>query len=116
VADRFAPVERIAPWVLLGVGGYVLYHLLVKGKEYAEEGADWIARPIAYVISKFILPSTQHVAGGAVFQDGGYVSFDAIIAAGSKVDAKSQFTWKGTRYQLLQPRRDDGNYAAKRLT
>lgn len=107
-------LERWLPWALVGVGGYVLYRLLAKSKEYLDTGADWIARPIAYVITKFqfAFNSPQHVAGGVVFKDGGYVSFDAIIQGGSKIDAQNTFVWKGQRYRLLAPRRADGNYAA----
>ena len=112
-----------APWILLGVGGYVLYRFFSVAKESAEKGIEYIetaadatlARPIAYVISKLILPGRQHVAGGAVLPDGGYVSFDAIISAtGQGVDDQNRFQWGGLTYQLVPPRRSDGNYNAKR--
>lgn len=103
--------------LLLLVGGAALLWYLLKEKLGAPGGTldTFIAQPIAYVISSLTLPSAQHVAGGAVLQDGGYVSFDAIVNAGSKVDGNGNFTWGGARYRLIQPRRADGNYDAVRV-
>lgn len=96
------------------VGGFLLWKLFQKGKEFVESGADLIARPIAYTISALILPAAVHVNGGAVLPDGGYVSFDAILNAGSKVDSHQEFSWRGVRYRLVK-RRPDGNYDAIRI-
>lgn len=92
----------------VGVGLYFLW----KTKEKFEEAADWIAAPIAYVISKMTLPANLHIAGGAVLPDGGYVSWDAITQAGSRLDAQGSFTWRDVRYKVRSPRRADGNYSA----
>lgn len=102
--------------MLLLVGGAALLWYLLKEKIGAPGGVldTFIAQPIAYVISSLTLPGTQHVAGGAVLPDGGYVSFDAIVSAGGKVDGNGNFAWNGARYRLIQPRRSDGNYDAIR--
>lgn len=103
--------------LLLLVGGAALLWYLLKEKVGAPGGAldRFIAQPIAYVISSLTLPGTQHVAGGAVLQDGGYVSFDAIVSAGGSVDGNGNFPWNGSRYRLIQSRRSDGNYDAVRV-
>lgn len=102
--------------LLLISGGALIWYLL-KQKLGAPGGAldTVIAQPIAYVISSFTLPAAVHVTGGAVLPDGGYVSFDAIVQAGSKVDGNGLFTWNGARYRLIQPRRSDGNYDAVQI-
>lgn len=99
------------------VGGAALLWYLLKNKLGAPGGAldTVVAQPIAYVISSLILPSNVHVPGGAVLPDGGYVSFDAIVNAGGKVDGNGLFPWSGARYRLIQPRRTDGNYDAVRI-
>lgn len=97
--------------VLVGAG-YIVYTLIEKARAPIDKAADWISRPIAYIVSKLTLPGRQHVAGGVVFQDGGYVSWDAIIDGGSQIDRNSRFVWKGRTYKALTPRRSDGNYAA----
>lgn len=102
--------------LVLIAGGLTLAYLFLSKKlaEFTGEGSaidEWIARPIAYVISKFTLPAQFHVPGGVVFQDGGYVSWDAIIDAGSKLDSSGFFHWRGQRYKVY-PRRTDGNYPA----
>lgn len=95
------------------VGGAALVYWLLKEKIAGPGGVidEWIARPIAYVISKLTLPANLHVPGGVIFQDGGYVSWDAIIDGGSKLDANGFFLWRGKRYKVY-PRRADGNYPA----
>lgn len=103
--------------LLLLVGGGALLWYLLKEKVGAPGGTldTYIAQPIAYVISSLTLPGAVHVPGGAVLQDGGYVSFDAILQAGGKVDGNGVFPWKGARYRLIQPRRSDGNYDAVQI-
>ncbi len=98
-----------------GVGIGLL--LLWKGKEVVEKGIQYVddvadavlARPIAYIISKFVLPPALHINGGAVLPDGGYVSWDAITQAGSRVNAQGLFVWRGRTYKV-NARRKDGNY------
>lgn len=92
----------------IGLGLYLIW----QGKEKFKEVGDWLSAPIAYVISKLTLPRALHIAGGAVLPDGGYVSWDAITQAGSKLDAQGMFVWRGQRYKVRSPRRADGNYAA----
>ena len=98
------------------IGGAAFVWWLLKEKVGAPGGAldVYVARPIAYVISSLTLPAQQHVAGGAVLPDGGYVSWDAIVQAGSKLDSRGEFTWKNLRYRVTQ-RRKDGNYDTIRL-
>lgn len=104
--------------VYLGAGAiavYLLYQLLAKGTEAVAAAADAvIAAPIAYVISSLILPPQLHVPGGVVLADGGYLSFDSIINAGSKVGGDGTFMWQGVRYRVTQ-RRPDNNYGAVRV-
>lgn len=91
----------------VGLGLYFLW----KGKEFVSNAADeYIARPIAYIISRLTLPPNIHVNGGAVLPDGGYVSWDAITNDGSKLNAQGYFTWRAKRYKVRTPRRADGNY------
>jgi len=97
----------------IGIGGFLIWKFFQKGKEFVASGIDLIARPIAYTISALTLPAAVHVNGGAVLPDGGYVSFDAILNAGSKVDSRQEFSWQGVRYRLVK-RRSDGNYDAIR--
>lgn len=101
---------------LVLVGGAAFAWWLLKNKLGAPGGVldTSMARPIAYVMSSLTLPARQHVAGGVVMQDGGYISFDAIIDnSGKGVDASNQFTWKSRRYRIVPPRRPDGNYNAQ---
>lgn len=104
--------------VYLGAGAiavYLLYKLLAKGTEAVAAAADTvIAAPIAYVVASLILPPQLHVPGGVVFADGGYLAFDSIINAGSKVGSDGTFMWQGARYRVTQ-RRSDNNYGAVRV-
>lgn len=116
MAERWGQ-RRTDAWDVLtyGAAGIALYYIW-KYFRKADEGVDligdWIARPIAYVISKITLPPQFHVPGGVVFKDGGYVSWDAIIDGGSKLSSNNTFVWQGRLYRVLK-RREDGNYAAE---
>ena len=103
--------------VYLGAGAvaiYLLYKLLAKGTEVVAAAADTvIAAPIAYVVASLILPPELHVPGGVVFADGGFLSFDSIINAGSRVGGDGTFVWQGVRYRVTS-RRPDNNYGAVR--
>lgn len=100
--------------VVYGAAAIALYYVWKYSKR-ADEGinmvADWIARPIAYVINKLTLPGAAHIPGGVIFQDGGYVSWDAIIQGGSQLASDNTFTWNKKKYRALA-RRSDGNYPA----
>lgn len=98
------------------VGGAALLWYLLKEKLGAPGGAldTGIARPIAYIISALTLPPAVHVIGGAVLPDGGYVSWDAIVDAGSKLDSRGEFMWRNLKYRVTT-RRADGNYDAIRV-
>lgn len=104
-------------FVVAAVGaGLLLFwkskEVVEKGIKYVDDVADAvIARPIAYIISKLILPPAIHINGGAVLPDGGYVSWDAITQAGSRLNAQQQFVWRGRTYKVTA-RRKDGNYDA----
>lgn len=95
-------------FVGVGLGLYFLW----QGKEKIKAASDSLSAPIAYIISKLTLPAALHIVGGAVLPDGGYVSWDAIAQAGSRLDAKGTFVWRGQQYKVRTPRRADGNYAA----
>lgn len=101
-------MENVFIVAAVGAGLYLIW----KGKEKFEAAADWLAAPIAYVISALTLPGKVHINGGVILPDGGYVSWDAITQAGSKLDAQSYFVWRNRRYKIRSPRRADGNYAA----
>lgn len=95
-------------FVVAGVG--VGLYLLWKSRELVQAGADALSKPIAYVISKLTLPANLHIPGGAILPDGGYVSWDAITQAGSRLDAQGMFVWRHQRFKTRAPRRADGNY------
>lgn len=106
---------------VLSAIGIALYLALRVGKvasdvieatgEAVQKTADFISAPIARIISALTLPGKLHVAGGVVFSNGSYVSWDAITDAGSRLDVNMQFTWNARRYRVVK-RRPDGNYDA----
>lgn len=100
-------------YVLGGVAA-IAWLLLRKFKEQVDAGADFIAKPIAYIISSMTLPPAVHVNGGVVLPDGGYVSFDAIVNGGSKVAGDQTFFWRGVKYRVTK-RRPDNNYDAVKV-
>lgn len=104
-------LSNVKDVALLAAIGYAIYFFKNKIAGPGGVADEWIARPIAYVISRWTLPPAAHIPGGVVLQDGGYIDWDAIIREGSKLSANGTFLWRRRMYKVL-PRRADGNYPA----
>lgn len=105
---------QILTFVAISAAGWLLYKIFDKLSGAGDSAGDAIGNFLGPLIAGPIVK----VSAAAILPDGRSVPFADIVAAGGSVKHTGGdtyvFTYQGTSYRVVPPRRSDGRYNAVR--
>lgn len=105
--------SELAPWLLLAIGGYVLYRVTSKAADTGKKAVDWTSSQIANLwLTMFPLPPSMELLGNIIFPGNIKVPLQQLAGQVRQDRDGNTFVNYAGMYWQLSPSDANGNWPA----
>lgn len=105
--------SELAPWILIAIGGYVLYKVVNKAADTGKKAVDWTSSQIANLwLNMFPLPPAIELLGNIIFPGNIIVPLQQLSGQVRQDQDGHTFVKYAGMYWQLAPSDANGNWHA----